>query len=94
MAKVKNETGQHLQVPSLGRMVMAKQVVEVDDAQVYGLTMQGVWSPADKAAEAAHKAGEKAHADAVRAEQNARHGVVDLAPQSPVADVDGDTESE
>lgn len=78
MAKVKNESGQILNVPALGRTVLAGQVIEVDDDQVYGLTQQeGVWSPADKPAETAHKRGVKDHGERLAAEDRARHGVAE-----------------
>ncbi|HEY9495913.1 MAG TPA: hypothetical protein VIR15_13740 [Intrasporangium sp.] len=60
MAKVKNETGEALDIPEMGRFVLPDQVIEVDDAISHRFTQSANWSPADKAAEAAHKAGEKA----------------------------------
>ena len=58
MAKIKNVMGEDVEVPALGgRLVMAGQVVEVDDAAVYGFTCQASnWEPADAAAKKAHKA--------------------------------------
>ena len=59
MAKVKNMSGQTLEVPALGRVVLKGQEVEVTDEQVFGLTQQDIWEPVDKAAKSAHDAGGK-----------------------------------
>lgn len=58
MAKVKNISGEDLEIPSMGgRLVVAGQVIEVDADAVYGLTCQpATWEPADAEAKKAHKA--------------------------------------
>lgn len=57
MAKIKNETGEDRILPWLGdRLVLAGQVVEVSDDDVYAYTQQDGWKPADDAAKKAHKA--------------------------------------
>lgn len=55
MAKIKNVSGVDLVVPWLGdRLVLAGQVVEVPDGDVYAYTQQESWDPADAAAKKAH----------------------------------------
>lgn len=58
MAKIRNVSGNDLVVPSLGgRLVLAGQIVDVDDDAVYGFTQQAPnWEPADDAAQALHDA--------------------------------------
>lgn len=58
MAKIRNVSGNDLVVPSLGgRLVLAGQIVEVDDEAVYGFTQQAPnWEPADDATQAVHDA--------------------------------------
>ena len=59
MAKIRNTSGQDLEVPSLGRMVLAGQVIEVPDDQVEGFTHPGapseLWAPSDQAAKDIHE---------------------------------------
>lgn len=59
MAKIRNTSGTDLEVPSLGRMVLAGQVIEVPDELVEGFTHPGapseLWAPSDQAAKAIHK---------------------------------------
>lgn len=60
MAKIKNVSGNDLIVPSLGgRLVLAGQVVEVPDEDVYAFTQQYPnWQPADKPAQTVHDKAE------------------------------------
>lgn len=59
--KVKNVSGEDVVVPWLGsRLVLAGQVVDVPEGDVYAYTQTPLWEPADKGAESAHKA---AHED-------------------------------
>jgi hypothetical protein len=59
MAKIRNTSGGDVEVPALGRMVLAGQVIEVPDDQVEGFTHPGapseLWAPSDQAAKAIHK---------------------------------------
>lgn len=80
MAKVKNETGAAVTVPELGRMVLADQVIEVADELVYRFTQSPLWTAADKAAEAAHRAGERSRDERRTAESRARHGLPAVTP--------------
>ena len=75
MAKVKNVSGQHLNVPAHGGLVLEGQVLDVPDVAVFGLTQQAIWEPVDKAAKDAHDAGENARDEALAAEAAARSGV-------------------
>jgi hypothetical protein len=58
VAKIRNVSGNDLVVPSLGgRLVLAGQIVDVDDDAVYGFTQQAPnWEPADDATQALHDA--------------------------------------
>jgi hypothetical protein len=59
MAKIKNTTGEDRILPWLNdRLVLAGQVVDVPDADVYAYTQQVGWEPADEAARAAHSDAE------------------------------------
>ena len=64
MAKIRNTSGQDVEVPALGRMVLAGQVIEVPDEQVEGFTHPGapseLWAPSDKTAKDIHAALVKA----------------------------------
>lgn len=80
MAKVKNEAGRHVVIPELGRMVLDGQVIEVADELVFRFTQSANWSTADKAAEAAHKAGQKARDERLAAEDRVRHGMSLIKP--------------
>lgn len=63
MAQIRNTSGGDLFVPPLGdRLVMAGQVVEVPDADVYGFTQQDAWDAVDEAAKAAHDEATTAYA--------------------------------
>ena len=54
--KIKNTSGEDRLVSWLGgRMVLAGQVVDVPEADVYSYTQQSIWEPADAAAKAVHK---------------------------------------
>jgi hypothetical protein len=59
MAKIRNTSGYDVEVPSLGRMVLAGQVIDVPDELVEGFTHPGapseLWAPSDQAAKAIHK---------------------------------------
>jgi hypothetical protein len=59
MAKIRNTSGEDLEVPSLGRMVLAGQVIEVPDDAVEGFTHPGapsqLWAPSDQAAKDIHQ---------------------------------------
>lgn len=49
MAKIKNVSGQDLEVPSLGRIVFAGQEVDVDDKDVESFTCQeSTWASVSK----------------------------------------------
>lgn len=60
MPQIKNVSGDDLVVPWLGgRLVLAGQVVDVDEGDVYAFTCQEPnWAPADDAAQAEHDAAE------------------------------------
>lgn len=59
MGKIKYIGDEDRTLPGLGhRLVVPGQVVEVDDADVYGYTCQSIWEPADPAAKKAHKEAE------------------------------------
>lgn len=60
MAKIRNISDDDRLVPDLGgRLVMAGQVVDVDDTDVHAFTRQvDVWAPVDQDAQEAHDAGE------------------------------------
>ena len=85
MAKVKNVSGQTLEVPALGRVVLKGQEVEVADEQVFGLTQQDIWEPVDDAGKAAHEAGEDARDERVKAEHEAWHGAPHTADEDEPA---------
>jgi hypothetical protein len=82
VAKIRNTSGYDVEVPSLGRMVLDGQVIEVPDDAVEGFTHPGapsqLWAPSDKAAKdihaalvkAAESAGEEAEAAPANAEEN------------------------
>lgn len=59
MAKIRNTSGYDVEVPSLGRMVLAGQVIEVPDDAVEGFTHPGapseLWAPSDQAAKDIHQ---------------------------------------
>lgn len=59
MAKIRNTSGGDVEVPSLGRMVLAGQVIDVPDDQVEGFTHPGapseLWAPSDQDAKAIHE---------------------------------------
>ena len=59
MAKIRNTAGYDVEVPSLGRMVLAGQVIEVPDDAVEGFTHPGapseLWAPSDQAAKDIHQ---------------------------------------
>lgn len=60
MATIKNKTGEDRLLPWLGdRLVLAGQVVDVPDDDVYAYTQQEGWEPVDEAARTRH---EHAHA--------------------------------
>lgn len=46
MAKIKNVSGQDLEVPWLGRIVFDGQEVEVEDAEPY-VCQESTWAPVD-----------------------------------------------
>jgi hypothetical protein len=58
VAKIRNVSGNDLVVPSLGgRLVLAGQIVDVVDDEVYGFTQQAPnWEPADDETQALHDA--------------------------------------
>jgi hypothetical protein len=58
MAKIKNVSGEDLNVPGLGgRLVLDGAVIEVPDEDTYSYTCQeSNWAPADKGATKAHEA--------------------------------------
>lgn len=59
MAKIKNTFGEDRIVPWLGdRLVLAGQVVDVPDDDVYAYTQQSGWAPFDDQAKALHEAAE------------------------------------
>ncbi len=60
MAKIRNVSGEDRFVPSLSRLVMDGQVIEVDPEQVYAFTQSAIWEAVDKEAKAAEL---KAEAD-------------------------------
>lgn len=78
MPKIKNVSGRDLIVPALGgRLVIAGQVVEVADGDVYGFTCQAPnWEPADESAKKTHN---RAH----RAEQKAAQPEPEPPAQAP-----------
>ena len=53
MAKIRNVSGEDRFVPSLSRLVMDGQVIEVDPEQVYAFTQSAIWEAVDKAAQTA-----------------------------------------
>ena len=64
MAKIKNQSGDDLILPWLGdRLVLAGQVVEVPDDDVYAYTQQSCWDPSDKDAKAIHGEAENPKSD-------------------------------
>ena len=60
MAKIRNVSGEDRFVPSLSRLVMDGQVIEVDPDHVYAFTQSAIWKAVDKEAKAAEL---KAEAD-------------------------------
>lgn len=59
--KIKNTSGLDLIVPWLGgRLVMAGQVVDVPEGDVWAYTQQSGWAPADDEAQAVHDAADPA----------------------------------
>lgn len=72
MAKIRNTSGTDVEVPSLGRMVLAGQVIEVPDDQVESFTHPGapseLWAPSDKTAKDIHEKLAKAATKALEEE--------------------------
>jgi hypothetical protein len=58
VAKIRNTSGADVEVPSLGRMVLKGQIIDVPDELVEGFTHPGapseLWAPSDKAAKDIH----------------------------------------
>lgn len=85
MAKIRNVSGNDLIVPSLaGRLVLAGQVVDVDDSDVYGFTQQTTnWEPADKPAQTVHdKTAVLSTPDEARAAEDLPLSTPDNTPES------------
>jgi hypothetical protein len=75
MAKIRNASGEDRLVPWLGdRLVLAGQVVDVPDDDVYAFTQQTAWSPADPAATEAHDTAEAERAPIEEAIEEREHG--------------------
>ena len=87
MAKVKNISGEDRTVPGLGgRLVLAGQVVEVPDDEVYAYTQQtSTWAPADEPAKAKH-----AEEWAVYHEVAELEGNLEQPPQPPAGNAGRD----
>jgi hypothetical protein len=52
-----------------GRLVLPKQIVDVEDQHAYSYTCSDLWTPVDKAAKDAHAEGLAAVEKALRAER-------------------------
>ncbi len=89
MAKIRNVSGEDRFVPSLSRLVMDGQVIEVDPEQVYAFTQSAIWEAADKAASQADSEAEADYQARLAVAQGATADPEPVAPDATDTPVEG-----